>query len=81
MTLPGTCWASTRRARDDAGLRDARAGRPPYFWAILTDPLHRRDLLREGWKAVARIFVVALDVANPATADRTRLAYERTLMA
>jgi len=48
-----------------AGLADARAGRPPYFWTILTDPAHRRDLLREGWKAVAKVFIlaVAIDVA------------------
>ena len=48
-----------------AGLADARAGRPPYFWTILTDPAHRRDLLREGWKAIAKVFIlaVAIDVA------------------
>lgn len=43
-----------------AGLLDARTGRPPYFWAILTNPVHRRDLLREGWKAVASVFAVAV---------------------
>jgi hypothetical protein len=48
-----------------AGLLDARTGRPPYFWTILTNPTHRRDLLREGWKAVATVFAVAvvIDVA------------------
>ena len=30
------------------------------FWAILTDPAHRQNLLREGWKAVARVFVLAI---------------------
>lgn len=43
-----------------AGLQDARTGRPPYDWAVLTDPLHRRDLLREGWKAIAKVFVMAV---------------------
>ena len=43
-----------------AGLRDAREGRPPYLWTVLTDPLQRANLLREGWKAVARVFVLAL---------------------
>ena len=43
-----------------AGLADARAGRPAYFWTILTSPAARRDLLREGWKAVARVFVLAV---------------------
>ena len=48
-----------------AGLLDARTGRPPYLWTILTNPVHRRDLLREGWKAVVNVFVVAvvIDVA------------------
>jgi hypothetical protein len=43
-----------------AGLHDARSGRPLYGWAILTDPVHRRDLLREGWKAIAKVFVMAI---------------------
>ncbi len=43
-----------------AGIQDARAGRPAYFWAIVTEPQHRSDLLREGWKAVAKVFVLAL---------------------
>jgi hypothetical protein len=43
-----------------AGLKDAREGRPAYFWTILTDPGQRADLLREGWKAVARVFFLAI---------------------
>jgi hypothetical protein len=43
-----------------AGLRDARTRRPAYGWAIITDSAHCRDLLREGWKDVARLFVVAV---------------------
>jgi hypothetical protein len=43
-----------------AGLADARAGRPAYFWTILTNPGDRRELLREGWKAVAKVFTIAL---------------------
>lgn len=48
-----------------AGLHDARTGKPPYFWTIWTSPADRRELLREGWKAVAKVFVlaVAIDVA------------------
>jgi hypothetical protein len=42
------------------GLKDARAGRPPYFWTIFTDAGARRDLLRDGWKSVGKVFVLAL---------------------
>jgi hypothetical protein len=43
-----------------AGLRDARAGRPFYIWAVVRHPLHRADLLREGWRDVGKVFVVAV---------------------
>jgi hypothetical protein len=42
------------------GLKDAREGRPSYFWAIFTTPHHRRDILSEGWKAVGKIFLFAI---------------------
>lgn len=47
-----------------AGLGDAREGRPPYFWSVLVDAEHRRELLRGGWKDIARllVFIVILDV-------------------
>ena len=43
-----------------AGLKDAREGRPPYFWTLLTDSTQRSGLIREGWKAVARVFILAI---------------------
>jgi hypothetical protein len=42
------------------GLRDAREERPAYFYSLLTDPANRRSRLREGFKAVARVFVFAI---------------------
>jgi hypothetical protein len=42
-----------------AGLQDARNGRAPYLWTIATGRAERRALLREGWKAVAYIFMLA----------------------
>jgi len=42
------------------GRKDGREGRVPYFWALFTEPGHRRDLLRHGWKSVGKIFVIAL---------------------
>ena len=43
-----------------AGLKDAREGRPLYFWSIFTDRDRRREILREGWKDVAKVFVAAV---------------------
>ena len=43
-----------------AGVKDAQTGRPPYFWTILTDASQRGDLVREGWKSVARVFFLAI---------------------
>lgn len=43
-----------------AGLRDARQGRPAYFWAVLSSPGHRVELLREGWKDIVKIFLIAI---------------------
>lgn len=42
------------------GLKDAREGRPPYFWTIFSQPDQRRELLREGWKSAGRIFILAI---------------------
>ena len=47
-----------------AGLADARLGRPPYFWSLLSDRADRAALIKDGWKSVGRVFIlaVALDV-------------------
>jgi hypothetical protein len=42
------------------GRRDAREGRPPYFWALFTEPAHRRDMLASGWKSVGKVFIIAI---------------------
>jgi hypothetical protein len=42
-----------------SGLRDARSGQPAFFWSILTNPAERRRLLRDGWKDVGKVFVMA----------------------
>lgn len=31
-----------------SGLKDAKAGNPPYFWTIATDPRARAALLKDG---------------------------------
>jgi hypothetical protein len=42
-----------------AGIQDARMGSPYYTWAVFTDPEHRRALLRQGGKEIAKVFVIA----------------------
>jgi len=43
-----------------AGLLDARTGKPPYFWALATSPEHRVDMLKDGWKSVGKVFILAV---------------------
>jgi len=47
------------------GVHDAEIKRPPYFWSLVTAAGHRREMLKDGWKSVGKIFVIALmlDVA------------------
>jgi len=42
------------------GRRDAREGKTGYIEALFTDPAHRIEMLRRGWKSVVKIFVFAL---------------------
>ena len=50
--------AATLAVRD--GIRDAGAGRSPYFWTVLTNPAERTARLLEGLKATARVILLAL---------------------
>jgi hypothetical protein len=43
-----------------SGLADAKAGKPPYFWGLLTNPVERNGMLKDGWKSVGRVFILAL---------------------
>lgn len=42
------------------GVKDARAGRPAYLWEMVSTPADRKQLLREGWKRVSRVFLLAV---------------------
>jgi len=42
------------------GVKDAKAGRPPYFWAIVNDPAARRSAIQGGMRATARILLLGL---------------------
>jgi hypothetical protein len=43
-----------------SGLKDSKEGKPAYFWALFTDSVHRRNMLRDGWKSVGKVFVIAI---------------------
>ena len=43
-----------------SGIRDARNGKEPFFWSALTHPENRKALIKDGWKDIARLFVLAL---------------------
>lgn len=55
-----------------AGIRDARTGRPPYFWTMCTTRSGRSQLLREGWQDVGKVFIAAflIDVVYQIVATR-----------
>jgi hypothetical protein len=43
-----------------SGLRDAKAHRPPYLWTLLVNSAHRGTMIKDGWKSVGKVFIVAL---------------------
>jgi hypothetical protein len=42
------------------GLQDAREGKPAYFWALFTDKGERESMLKDGWKGIGRVFILAV---------------------
>jgi len=44
------------------GIRDARRRVRAYLWALFVWSGHRRELLREGWRSVGRVFIMAVVV-------------------
>jgi hypothetical protein len=43
-----------------SGLRDAKTGKPPYFWSLVSDPASRVEMLKDGWKSVGKVFMLAM---------------------
>ena len=44
------------------GLKDAKQGNPPYFWSLLWDREQRLYMVKEGWKSIGRVFLIALAI-------------------
>jgi len=43
-----------------SGLKDAREGRPAFLWTVLTEPASRDYLIKDGWKSVSKVFLIAM---------------------
>jgi hypothetical protein len=43
-----------------AGIRDAREGRPAFFWTFLTNKEERKILLQSGWKDIGKVLILAI---------------------
>jgi hypothetical protein len=43
-----------------AGLADAKAGRPPWFWELVSNPPQRADMVKEAWKRIGKVFILAV---------------------
>jgi hypothetical protein len=50
--------ASILAIRD--GVKDAREGRSPYLWTVLSNPDERKQRLGEGLKATGKVILVAI---------------------
>jgi hypothetical protein len=42
------------------GVKDAKLGRPAYFWAVVSNREQRRELVKLGWKRIGKVFVLAI---------------------
>ena len=42
------------------GLKDAREQEHPYFWGIFKYSDQRSNMLRDGWKSVGKVFILAI---------------------
>lgn len=42
------------------GARDAKFGRPAYFWALFTQKAHRRELVHSGWRSISKLVFMGL---------------------
>lgn len=66
-----------------AGIKDARAGRPAFFWTVLSDPQSRSGLLRDGWKDITKVFTMAvvMDVVYQLIVERWVYLLESLIVA
>ena len=59
------------------GVKDGRAGKPAYLWEMLSTAADRKQLLREGWKRVSRVFFLAVILDVDLSTDGISLGISR----
>ncbi len=67
-----------------AGLQDAKAGRPAYFWTLLTgNAAERLAELKDGWKSVGKLLITAtvMDMIYQYIIERRIHPFEAVLVA
>lgn len=42
------------------GVKDAKARKRAYFWALVSTSGDRKQLMKDGWKSIGRIFILAI---------------------
>jgi hypothetical protein len=42
------------------GLKDGRECKPPYFWGLFTDKGEREAMVKNGWKSIGKVFILAI---------------------
>jgi len=43
-----------------AGKRDAKSEKVPFFWGLIFNTGGRKDLVKQGWKDVGKVFILAI---------------------
>src|SRR5450631_4322673 len=65
------------------GLKDAKTGKPAYFWAMLSTTENRKALAKDGWKRVGKIFILAtvLEIVYQLKVEKTIYPGEMLIVA
>jgi len=54
---PALASAKPERIAKKAAMAGCKT---PYFWCLLSDPRQRVDMIKDGWKSVGRVFILAV---------------------
>lgn len=65
------------------GRIDTKENRQPYFWSLITHPKHRRFLIKDGWKGIYKLFIIAfiLDLIYQFIVSRSFVLREALIVA